>query len=96
MTGRSGRTGDGDGAGRTGDGPQPPTLPWTTWRPGDRVVVRYRTADGLHDALGELLSTAPDGVLVRTRRGDVHVHAQEMVTGKRVPPPPRRPGSPPA
>lgn len=92
---RAGHTGDSSTAGQTGDSP-PPTLPWTTWQPGDRVVVRYRTTDGLHDALGELLSTAPDGVLVRTRRGDVHVHARDMVTGKRVPPPPQRPGTPPA
>jgi hypothetical protein len=52
------------------------------------VVVRYRLADGLHDALGELLETAPDHVSVRTRRGDVRVMAETMVTGKQVPPAP--------
>jgi hypothetical protein len=58
------------------------------WKPGIRVVVRYRLADGLHDALGELLETTPDHVSVRTRRGDVRVMAETMVTGKQVPPAP--------
>jgi len=66
----------------------PPELPWMHWRAGERVVVRYREADGLHDALGELVEVGRDGVVVRTRRGDVRVPATAMVTGKRVPPPP--------
>lgn len=66
----------------------PPPLPWLEWAPGERVVVRYRLADGLHDALGDLRETAVDHVVVRTRRGDVRVEASTMVTGKRVPPPP--------
>lgn len=66
----------------------PPELPWMSWRAGERVVVRYRQADGLHDALGDLLEVGRDAVVVRTRRGDVRVPAAAMVTGKRVPPPP--------
>ncbi|PFG38751.1 hypothetical protein ATJ97_1238 [Georgenia soli] len=66
----------------------PPQLPWTSWHVGERVVVRYREADGLHDALGDLLEVGRDAVVVRTRRGDVRVPAAAMVTGKRVPPPP--------
>ncbi|MGO3797075.1 MAG: putative acetyltransferase [Pauljensenia sp.] len=57
------------------------------WEPGTRVVVRYRLADGLHDALGDLLEVAADHVTVRTRRGDIRVEASTMVTGKKVPPP---------
>ncbi|MFD1717068.1 hypothetical protein [Georgenia deserti] len=64
--------------------------PWTRWQIGERVVVRYRAEDGLHDALGDLLDVAEDGVVVRTRRGDVRVPGEAMVTGKRVPPPPPR------
>lgn len=69
-------------------------LPWTQWAPGTRVVVRYRLPQGgVSDALGEVLETAPDGVLIATRRGPVRVHAADMVTGKTVPPPPEpRPG----
>ncbi len=64
----------------------PPALPWVAWAPGLRVVVRYRLADGLHDALGELIETAADHVIVRTRRGEVRVEAHTMVTGKEIPP----------
>lgn len=71
------------GAGRP---PRPPRLPWTAWSPGMRVVVRYRLADGLHDALGDLEECAPDHVTIRTRRGSVRVEAATMVTGKEVPP----------
>jgi hypothetical protein len=66
----------------------PPELPWMRWRVGERVVVRYRGDDGLHDALGELVEVGRDAVVVRTRRGDVRVPATAMVTGKKVPPPP--------
>ena len=68
--------------------PQPPALPWTQWRVGERVVVRYRLRDGLHDALGYLIEVARDHVVVDTRRGLIRVEASTMVTGKRVPPPP--------
>lgn len=70
-----------------GAAPPPPALPWLAWEPGTRVVVRYRLADGLHDALGDLLEVAADQVTVRTRRGDIRVEASTMVTGKKVPPP---------
>lgn len=72
----------------------PPPLPWLDWTPGERVVVRYRTDTGTHEALGELLETQPDAVRIATRRGEVEVHASTMVVGKRVPiaaPPRRRP-----
>jgi hypothetical protein len=68
--------------------------PWASWRPGDRVVVRYRRgapAAGeppLSDALGEVVASGPDGITVRTRRGDVVVPGDAVVLGKRVPPPP--------
>lgn len=54
------------------------------WTVGDRVVVRYREVDGIHDALGTLLETAPDHVLIRARRGDVRVEAETMVVGRLV------------
>ena len=71
---------------------------WRTWSPGVRVVVRRRR-DDLPDApaadeprhtdvLGEVLAVDDDGVLVRTRRGDVQVPAADIVLTKLVPPPP--------
>ena len=63
-------------------------LPWMSFAVGERIVIRYRLADGLHDALGEALEVAPTHVTVATRRGPVRVDARTMVTGKRVPPPP--------
>ena len=65
-----------------------PPLPWMRFEVGERIVIRYRLADGLHDALGEALEVAPTHVTVATRRGPVRVDARTMVTGKRVPPPP--------
>lgn len=60
---------------------------WTSWPLGVRVVVRRRLPDGMFgDVLGDLLETGPDGVLVRTRRGDVRVTAAEIAVGKIVPP----------
>lgn len=70
---------------------QPPQLPWLAWKPGDRVVLRYRLEDGLHDALGDVIEAAVDHVTINTRRGPVRVEASTMVTGKRVPPPPSFP-----
>ena len=40
------------------------------------------------DVLGELLAVDDDGVLVRTRRGDVRVPAADIVLTKLVPPAP--------
>ena len=63
----------------------PPRLPWLEWEPGQRVVVRYREeGGGLRDALGTLVETAPDHVVIEARRGRVRVEARHMVTGKRV------------
>ncbi|WP_226921635.1 putative acetyltransferase [Georgenia subflava] len=79
------------------DAPPPGEPPWLRWQVGERVVVRYRLEEAddptggrprLSDALGDLVAVRADGVVVRTRRGDVHVPAGAMVTGKRVPPPP--------
>ncbi|EYR63870.1 hypothetical protein N866_17550 [Actinotalea ferrariae CF5-4] len=65
------------------------SAPWTAWPPGVRVVVRRRLAEGgLSDVLGDLLETGPEGVRVRTRRGEVTVPAADIVLGKVVPPPP--------
>ena len=55
------------------------------WRPGERVVLRYRLDDGLHDALGTVVEVAIDHVSIETRRGLVRVEATTMVTGKSVP-----------
>ncbi|MBO3086454.1 hypothetical protein [Cellulomonas fengjieae] len=77
---------------------------WRSWSPGVRVVVRRVRDDlpeahpehpALHvpqhsDVLGELLEVDDDGVLVRTRRGDVRVPAQDIVLTKLVPPAPTR------
>ncbi|MBC7290254.1 MAG: ferrous iron transport protein A [Actinotalea sp.] len=63
--------------------------PWTAWPVGVRVVVRRRLAEGgFSDVLGDLLATGPEGVRVRTRRGEVAVPAADIVLGKTVPPPP--------
>lgn len=59
-------------------------LPWLSWRPGDRVVVRYQAPDGVHDALGTLLESSPHHVTVEARRGVVRVEAPTMITGKLV------------
>ncbi|WP_421740591.1 hypothetical protein [Cellulomonas sp.] len=80
------------------------TAEWRTWSPGVRVVVR-RLRDDLPathtelpgervprhtDVLGDLLAVDDDGVLVRTRRGDVRVPAADIVLTKLVPPAPVR------
>lgn len=73
-------------------------VPWREWPIGARVVVRYRLPDGWRsDALGELLESSADGVVIRTRRGDVRVAAADIELGKIVPPAPlrrRRPAPP--
>lgn len=61
-----------------------PSLPWLGWSPGDRVVVRYRSEDGTHDALGTLVETDPHFVVIEARRGLVRVAAHTMITGKLV------------
>lgn len=67
----------------------PPRLPWLSWKVGERVVLRRREADGLYDALGEVMDVSPASVTILTRKGPVTVPAEKMVTGKRVPPPPK-------
>ena len=59
-------------------------LPWMQWEPGDRVVVRYRAEDGVHDALGWLRERSPHYVVIEARRGLVRVEATQMITGKLV------------
>ena len=63
-------------------------LPWMSFAVGERIVIRYRLADGLHDALSEALEVAPTHVTVATRRGPVRMDARTIVTDKHVPPPP--------
>ncbi|WP_426594589.1 hypothetical protein ACPPVS_03445 [Cellulomonas sp. McL0617] len=70
---------------------------WRAWSPGVRVVVRRLRDDGpaagepRHtDVLGEVLAVDDEGVVVRTRRGDVRVPAADIVLTKQVPPPPAR------
>ncbi|QGQ20075.1 hypothetical protein GC089_13745 [Cellulomonas sp. JZ18] len=81
----------------------PRDAPWRAWSPGVRVVVRRRRddlpADGgtlgeppYTDVLGDLLAVDDAGLTVRTRGGDVHVPAADVLLGKVVPPAPvRRP-----
>ena len=80
--------------------------PWRTWAPGTRVVVRRRRDDlppgtvtgtlrggepPYTDVLREVVAVDDDGLTVRTRRGDVHVPAGDVVRARTVPPaPPRR------
>ncbi|MDO8106879.1 hypothetical protein Q6348_06670 [Isoptericola sp. b441] len=70
--------------------------PWLDWPLGAKVMVRRRLADGGYsDVVGVLLERDADHVLVRGRRGDAHVPADQIAIGKVVPPPrlgPRRPG----
>lgn len=61
-----------------------PPPPWMQWNPGDKVVVRYTEPDGVHDALGILIETSPDHVIIRAKRGDVRVEVDQMITGKLV------------
>ena len=87
------RVSDAPGAGTQFSARSPgaiPALPWMQFRVGERVVIRYRLADGLHDALREALAVAPTHVSVAPRRGVVRVDARTMVAGKRAPPPPTR------
>jgi len=64
----------------------PPPLPWLSWQVGQRVVLRYRDAEGRPtEALGHLTEVAPDHLNVATRRGEVRVPAESLVIGKLVP-----------
>lgn len=76
------------------------TAVWRAWEPGTRVVVRRRRDDlpagatpgepPLTDVLGEVVHVDDDGLTVRTRHGEVHVPAADVVRAKVVPPPPPR------
>lgn len=68
---------------------------------GERVVIRYRLADGrsgshFSDALGELQEVTAAAVSVQTRTGVVVIPRTAITHAKRVPPPParRRPREP--
>ncbi|WP_374974684.1 hypothetical protein ACEYYH_12320 [Microbacterium trichothecenolyticum] len=68
--------------------------------PGHRVVVRYILPTGqATDALGELLSTDADSVVVDGKRGVERIPRGAIIAAKEVPPPPvarapRRPRPP--
>ncbi len=62
---------------------------------GHRVVIRYVAGerDGrplFTDALGDLVGASDTDFTVRTRHGVIHIPADLVVAGKRVPPPPPR------
>lgn len=58
---------------------------------GDRVVVRYRLADGrATDALGLLLEASATTLVVEGVRGVEMIEVDAVITAKRVPPAPER------
>ncbi|MBN9240622.1 MAG: hypothetical protein BGO97_12990 [Micrococcales bacterium 70-64] len=58
-------------------------------RPGDRVVVRYRIADGrATDALGILLSADAEHLVVDGKRGVERIAVDDVIAAKQVPPAP--------
>jgi hypothetical protein len=58
---------------------------------GDRVVVRYRLADGrATDALGLLLNASTATLVVDGVRGIETIDVDAVITAKRVPPAPER------
>jgi len=104
VDGHPGAVADGH-LGDRADGVTSPTPVWRTWAPGVRVVVRRRRDDVPDDApparaggeprftdvLGDVVAVDDDGLVVRTRHGDVHVPASSITLAKTVPPaPPRR------
>lgn len=62
----------------------------TTLPVGTRVVVRYRIADGLTDALGYLRSIDEAQCTVETRTSNVMIDLADVHAAKPVPPPPPR------
>lgn len=68
----------------------PPRQFLQTAEPGTRVVVRYRIAGGLTDALGYLLEAGETSCTVRTRTSDVEIPLDLVIAAKQVPPPPPR------
>lgn len=62
----------------------------TTLPVGTRVVVRYRVADGLTDALGYLRSIDKAQCTVETRTSSVMIDLADVQAAKPVPPPPPR------
>src|ERR1017187_7373284 len=63
-------------------------------RPGVRAVVRHRIAQGVTDALGDLVAMDADTVSIRTRGGLVVIERAAVVAAKEVPPRPSRRGAP--
>ena len=58
-------------------------------RPGMRVVVRYRLADGrATDALGVLLSATANQFVVDGKRGVETIAIADIIAAKEVPPAP--------
>lgn len=57
--------------------------------PGQRVVVRYRIADGrATDALGILLSADAEHLVVDGKRGVERIAVDDVIAAKQVPPAP--------
>lgn len=70
-------------------------------RVGSRVVVRHRlehpdarTGATLTDVVGDLVARDTDGLVVRTRRGEVRVPGRLVTALKEIPPRPSRRGAP--
>ena len=60
-----------------------------SFRPGDRVVVRYRLPDGrATDALGILLSADETTLVVDGKRGVETIAVSDVIAAKSVPPAP--------
>ena len=58
-------------------------------KPGQRVVVRYRLADGrATDALGMLLTATQTHLVVDGKRGIETIPVADVIAAKAVPPPP--------
>lgn len=72
-------------------------VPWRAWTPGTRVMVRRRIDDPEHpytDVLGDVVTNDGSGLVLRTRRGDVHVPGDAIAIGKPIPPAPVRKARP--
>lgn len=65
---------------------------WQQWQVGQRVMIRYRTGTTppLTDALGYLREISATKLTLETRSGELSVQTELIVTGKLIPPPPKK------